>query len=94
MPDTLTTQYPFGKEGITMDREIYDLIKDAMVSALEDAKALNFGELKRRTYNDVKDQVNGDTLEQIEAVKFDMETKGELSCKYRSGLEKIELIKE
>jgi Family of unknown function (DUF6958) len=72
--EKILTKHPLGKSGKNIDREKYDTVKKAILSALR-KNDLTHTELFSRLNNSLKDKFSGDISWYGETVKLDLEAR-------------------
>jgi hypothetical protein len=72
--EKIRTRHPFGKTGRNIDRQKYDSLKKAILSALR-GKELTHTELFRRLNRSLKGRFSGNISWYAETVKLDLEAR-------------------
>jgi hypothetical protein len=70
----ILTKHPLGKSGRNIDRQKYEMVKKAILSALR-GNALTHSELFSRLNTDLKNEFSGNISWYGETVKLDLEAK-------------------
>ena len=71
-PDRILTKHPLGKSGKSINKETYDTVKQAIVSALQ-AKELTHTELFEQLNETLKGKISGNVSWYVQTVKLDLE---------------------
>lgn len=78
MPDRITTLHPGGKQGTTIDKDKYDVIRDAILVLLNEHGELAFGDLRAKAEERLGDTFDGSVSWYVTTVKLDLEARGEV----------------
>jgi hypothetical protein len=78
MEDKIRTLHPAGKQGVHINREKYDAIREAILSALREHGELTFTALAARVKQQIEDRFDGSVTWYTTTVKLDLEARGEV----------------
>ncbi len=79
MEERITTLNPDkGKKGVTVSRQKYDLVRDALVKFFKSKPELTIAEMKKCIGDKVKGRLEGSLEWYVMAVKLDLEGRGVL----------------
>jgi len=76
MKDTIRTLHPEKKQGVNISREKYEIICQAIMSALEGKKEITFMNLSRAVEKQVNGNFEGSITWYVTTVKLDLEARG------------------
>jgi hypothetical protein len=72
MEERILTQHPQGKQGVSISKTKYDLVRDAIIESLQD-KELTFVDLNEVVANKLADKFEGSISWYVTTVKLDLE---------------------
>lgn len=78
MKDTIRTLHPEKKQGVNISRDKYDMICQAIMSALQGKKEMSFMELSRAVEKQVNGNFEGSVTWYVTTVKLDLEARGKI----------------
>jgi hypothetical protein len=76
MKDTIRTLHPEKKQGVNINREKYEIIREAILSALHKEKEITFMNLSRAVEKEVNGNFEGSVNWYVTTVKLDLEARG------------------
>lgn len=76
MKDTIHTLHPEKKQGVNISREKYDIIRQAILSALHGQKEMTFMNLSRAVEKQINGNFEGSITWYVTTVKLDLEARG------------------
>jgi hypothetical protein len=92
MKDRIRTLHPKKKQGVNIKREKYEIIRNAILCAMQTEKEMSFMNLSRAVEKEVKGKFEGSVTWYVTAVKLDMEARGELKRVPNSRPQLIRLV--
>ena len=78
MKDKIRTLHPDKKQGVNINREKYDVIRNAILCVLQTQKEMTFMNLSRAVEKEVNGSFEGSVTWYVTTVKLDMEARGEI----------------
>jgi hypothetical protein len=78
MRDKIRTLHPEKKQGVNINREKYELIRNAILCVLQTKKEITFMNLSRAVEKEVDGKFDGSVMWYVTTVKLDMEARGEI----------------
>jgi hypothetical protein len=78
MKDKIRTLHPDKKQGVNINREKYDVIRNAILCVLQTQKEMTFMNLSRAVEKEVNGNFEGSVTWYVTTVKLDMEARGEI----------------
>ncbi|GAB4278021.1 MAG: hypothetical protein Kow0080_29410 [Candidatus Promineifilaceae bacterium] len=75
MADKIMTLHPQGKQGVHIDREKYEQVKKAMMTALQQHGEMTFTELGTAVIQQLADNFTGSIMWYYTTVKLDLEAR-------------------
>ena len=78
MKDTIRTLHPEKKQGVSISREKYEIIRKAILSILCAQKEMTFMKLTRAVEKEVDGKFEGSVTWYVTTVKLDLEARGEV----------------
>ncbi len=90
MEESIMTKHPQGLQGVNINKEKYDQVKEAIISALKEKKELTFTELRKEVEQRLK-SFEGSISWYYTTVKLDLEARGILKRIPKSIPQKIQL---
>lgn len=93
MRDTIRTLHPEKKQGVTISREKYEIIRKAILCALQAQKEMKFMNLARAVEKEVNGNFEGSVTWYVTTVKLDMEARGEIKRVPHSRPQLVRLTK-
>ena len=88
------TLHPEGLEGVNIERNKYEVMRDAIHQALKRDGRLKFKQLSRAVKDDLGERFDGSIGWYMTTVKLDLEARGEIVCTRKSGGQWIELAEQ
>jgi hypothetical protein len=76
MKDTIRTLHPEKKQGVNISREKYEIIRKAILSALQKQNEITFMNLSRAVEKEVNGNFEGSVTWYVTTVKLDLEARG------------------
>ncbi len=76
MKDMIRTLHPEKKQGVNISREKYEIIRDAILSALQKQNEITFMNLSRAVEKQVNGNFEGSVNWYVTTVKLDLEARG------------------
>ena len=80
MKETILTLHPEKKQGVNISREKYEIIREAILSALHKQKEITFMNLSRAVEKEVNGNFEGSVTWYVTTVKLDLEARGLIKC--------------
>ena len=93
MKDTIRTLHPEKKQGVSISREKYEIIRTAILSTLRAQKEITFMNLSRAVEKQVNGNFEGSVTWYVTTVKLDMEARGEIKRVPKSRPQLVKLAK-
>ena len=78
MKDMIRTLHPEKKQGVNISREKYEVIRDAILSALQKQNEISFMNLSRAVEKQVNGNFEGSVTWYVTTVKLDLEARGKI----------------
>ncbi|HJQ15255.1 MAG TPA: hypothetical protein VJ830_10955 [Anaerolineales bacterium] len=78
MKDKIRTLHPDKKQGVNINKEKYDVIRNAILCVLQTQKEMTFMNLSRAVEKEVNGNFDGSVTWYVTTVKLDMEARGEI----------------
>lgn len=75
MPEKITTLHPEGKEGVNIDLNKYNIIKDAILELLESHGSMTFNTLTKTLEFNLADSFEGSIPWYVTTIKLDLEAR-------------------
>jgi hypothetical protein len=76
MKDTIRTLHPEKKQGVKISKEKYEVIREAILSALHKQNEITFMNLSRAVEKEVNGNFEGSVTWYVTTVKLDLEARG------------------
>ena len=76
MKDTIHTLHPEKKQGVNISKEKYEIIREAILSALQKQNEITFMNLSRAVEKEVNGTFEGSVTWYVTTVKLDLEARG------------------
>ena len=76
MKDMIRTLHPEKKQGVNISREKYDIIREAILSAMHKQNEISFMNLSRAVEKQVNGNFEGSVNWYVTTVKLDLEARG------------------
>ena len=76
MKETIHTLHPDKKQGVNISREKYEIIREAILSALHKQNEISFMSLSRAVEKEVNGNFEGSVTWYVTCVKLDLEARG------------------
>ena len=93
MKDRIRTLHPEKKQGVSISREKYEIIRTAILSTLRAQKEITFMNLSRAVEKQVNGNFEGSVTWYVTTVKLDMEARGEIKRVLNSRPQLVKLAK-
>jgi len=93
MKDRIRTLHPEKKQGVSISREKYEIIRKAILSTLRARKEITFMNLSRAVEKEVNGNFEGSVTWYVTTVKLDMEARGEIKRVPKSRPQLVKLVK-
>ena len=93
MKDRIRTLHPEKKQGVSISREKYEIIRKAILSTLRAQKEISFMNLSRAVEKQVNGNFEGSVTWYVTTVKLDMEARGEVKRVLNSRPQLVKLAK-
>ncbi|HLE90862.1 MAG TPA: hypothetical protein VI753_06910 [Anaerolineales bacterium] len=93
MKDRIRTLHPEKKQGVSISREKYEIIRKAILSTLRAQKEITFMNLSRAVEKEVDGNFEGSVTWYVTTVKLDMEARGEIKRVPKSRPQLVKLAK-
>jgi hypothetical protein len=93
MKDRIRTLHPEKKQGVSISREKYEIIRKAILSTLRARKEITFMNLSRAVEKEVNGNFEGSVNWYVTTVKLDMEARGEIKRVPKSRPQLVKLAK-
>jgi hypothetical protein len=93
MKDTIRTLHPQKKQGVTISREKYEIIRKAILSTLHLHKEIPFMKLSRAVEKEVNGNFEGSVMWYVTTVKLDLEARGNIKRVPNSRPQLVKLVK-
>ena len=93
MKDRIRTLHPEKKQGVSISREKYEIIRKAILSTLRAQKEITFMNLSRAVEKEVDGNFEGSVTWYVTTVKLDMEARGEVKRVLNSRPQLVKLAK-
>ena len=93
MKDRIRTLHPEKKQGVSISREKYEIIRKAILSTLRAQKEITFMNLSRAVEKEVNGNFEGSVTWYVTTVKLDMEARGEVKRVLNSRPQLVKLAK-
>jgi hypothetical protein len=78
MRDTIKTLHPDKKQGVKISKAKYDMICNAILSAMDEKREMTFMNLSRAVEKEVNGNFEGSVTWYVTTVKLDLEARGVL----------------
>jgi len=78
MRDVIRTLHPEKKQGVNINREKYEIIRNAILCVLQTQKEMTFMKLSRAVETEVNGKFEGSVTWYVTTVKLDLEARGEV----------------
>ncbi|MFK7804931.1 MAG: hypothetical protein AB8G95_25085 [Anaerolineae bacterium] len=76
MAERILTLHPDGKQGVNIDQWKYDMVREAILSAVEEHQVITFTNLMEEVGRRVDDTFEGSIAWYTTSVKLDLEARG------------------
>ena len=93
MKDTIRTLHPEKKQGVSISREKYEIIRKAILATLRRQKEITFMNLTRAVEKELNGNFEGSVTWYVTTVKLDMEARGEVKRVLNSRPQLVKLAK-
>lgn len=91
MTNRVMTLHPEGKQGVAIDAQKYETIRNAIVQALDEATTLTFTELTETVRNTHDATFDGSIPWYVTTVKLDLEARGVIERVDGSSPQRLQL---
>jgi hypothetical protein len=78
MKETIKTLHPDKKQGVKISKAKYDVIREAILSAMNEQQEMTFMNLSRAVEKEVNGNFEGSVTWYVTTVKLDLEARGVL----------------
>ena len=78
MRDVIRTLHPEKKQGVNINREKYEIIRNAIICVLQTQKEMTFMKLSREVEKEVNGNFEGSVIWYVTTVKLDLEARGKV----------------
>ena len=92
MEDRILTLHPEKKQGVSISKEKYEIIRNAILSVLHAQKEMTFMKLTRAVEKEVDGKFEGSVTWYVTTVKLDLEARGKVKCVIHSRPQLIRLV--
>ena len=93
MKDRIRTLHPEKKQGVSISREKYEIIRKAILATLRRQKEITFMNLTRAVEKEVNGNFEGSVNWYVTTVKLDMEARGEVKRVLNSRPQLVKLAR-
>ena len=93
MKDRIRTLHPEKKQGVSISREKYEIIRKAILATLRRQKEITFMNLTRAVEKELNGNFEGSVTWYVTTVKLDMEARGEVKRVPKSRPQLVKLAK-
>ena len=93
MKDRIRTLHPEKKQGVSISREKYEIIRKAILSTLRRQKEITFMNLTRAVEKELNGNFEGLVTWYVTTVKLDMEARGEVKRVLNSRPQLVKLAR-
>jgi len=93
MKDKIRTLHPEKKQGVSISKEKYEIIRKSILSTLRARKEITFSNLARAVEKEVNGNFEGSVTWYVTTVKLDMEARGEIKRVPKSRPQLVKLVK-
>ena len=94
MNERIMTLHPEGKQGVNIDKAKYDMMAEAIISALQDEQPVTFSALSRTVSRRLDGKFDGSITWYYTTVKLDLEARGKILRVPKSSPQQIRLVDE
>lgn len=92
MAEKVTTLHPAGKAGTNIDKDKYDLIKNAIVETVRQHPGITFSELTAAVHEQLENGFDGSIPWYVTTVKLDLEARGVIERMAGSSPQQLRLV--
>ena len=92
MEDRILTLHPEKKQGVSISKEKYEIIRNAILSVLHAQKEMTFMKLTRAVEKEVDGKFEGSVTWYVTTVKLDLEARGKVKRVLHSRPQLIRLV--
>ena len=78
MSERIMTLHPAGKTGVNIDRQKYDVVREAILEAVRTNGTITFGDLTAEVRSRLEATFAGSISWYVTTVKLDLEARGEI----------------
>ena len=78
MSERIMTLHPAGKAGVNIDRQKYDVVREAILEAVRTNGTITFGDLAAEVRSRLEATFAGSISWYVTTVKLDLEARGEI----------------
>ena len=86
------TLHPAGKTGVNIDRQKYDVVREAILEAVRTNGAITFGDLAAEVRSKLEATFAESISWYVTTVKLDLEARGEIVRLQKSGPQRLTLL--
>ena len=92
MSERIMTLHPAGKTGVNIDRQKYDVVREAILEAVRINGTITFSDLTAEVRSRLKATFAGSISWYVTTVKLDLEARGEIVRLQKSGPQRLTLL--
>ncbi len=92
MSDTILTLHPQGKSGVNVSRAKYDVVRQAITTALSSQDNMTFTELLQKVEEQLAGNFDGSIPWYTTTVKLDLEARGVIRRLPRRSPQRLQLV--
>ena len=92
MDEKIVTRHPNGKSGVNISRAKYEIIKAAVIDALQSHPDMTFSDLVTSAETKLAGQFDGSIPWYVTTVKLDLEARGVLERVSKSSPQRLRLV--
>ena len=94
MEERIITRHPTGKQGVNINREKYDVVREAILACLAAHGQPTFAELTHDVEARLSGRFDGSIPWYVTTVKLDLEARGVLERVPKSSPQRLRLVKQ
>ena len=92
MSERIMTLHPAGKAGVNIDRQKYDVVREAILEAVRTNGTITFSDLTAEVRSRLEATFAGSISWYVTTVKLDLEARGEIVRLQKSGPQRLTLL--
>jgi hypothetical protein len=92
MSEKILTLHPQGKKGVNISRAKYDMVRQAIMTALSTQGDMTFRELMRKLEQELADNFDGSVPWYVTTVKLDLEARGVIRRLPQQSPQRLQLV--